>query len=123
MKLQKKNAQLKKRLEQERKDRELLEMNLSKKQEDQGAAAIELLRHLGKHVKDMHTWKDFLEFDKDYLSIDLHVSMAEDLASQAYPQRIESIDSSFNDEAALLEKLMKERSSRMGSDISQKSKK
>jgi hypothetical protein len=44
----------------------------------------------------MQTWKDFLEQDKEYDSIDLHITMAEDLASQEYIQRIETIDHTFN---------------------------
>jgi hypothetical protein len=69
---------------------------LSKRQEAQGGAIIELHRHLGRHVKNMQTWKDFLEQDKEYDSIDLHIIMAEDLAPQPFEQRIEAIDGAFN---------------------------
>lgn len=46
----------------------------------------------------MHTWKDFLEQDKKYDSIDLHITMAEDLKKEAdtFEGRVDIIDTAFN---------------------------
>jgi len=96
-------------LEQEKKERELLEQNLSKIQEEQGAAVIDLHKHLARHVKDMHTWKDFLEQDKEYDSVDLHIHMAGDLATFTFEQKVDTIDSAFNEETSILAKLLNER--------------
>jgi len=104
-----KNAQLRKRLEQEKKDREALEQHLSKIQEEQGAAVIDLHKHLAKHVRDMHTWKDFLEQDKEYDSVDLHITMSEDLKGESFDQKVDIIDGAFHEETSLLAKLLIER--------------
>lgn len=110
-----KNADLKKRLEQERKSREALEQLLSNLQEVQGAAVIDLHRQLGKHLVDMHTWKDFLEQDKQYDSIGLHIHMAEDLKKEAdtFEGRVDIIDTAFAEETALLSKLLTERKEKL----------
>lgn len=104
-----KNAQLKKRLEQEKKDREALEQHLSKIQEEQGQAVIDLHKKLAKHVRDMHTWKDFLEQDKEYDSLDLHVTMAEDLKNETFDAKVDIVSEAFREETALLEKLLQDR--------------
>jgi len=104
-----KNAQLKKRLEQEKKDREALEQHLSKIQEEQGAAVIDLHKHLAKHVVEMNTWKDFLEQDKDYDSVDLHITMADELKKESFDQKVDIIDGAFSEETSLLAKLLNER--------------
>jgi len=106
-----KNAQLRKRLEQEKKEREALEQHLSKIQEEQGAAVIDLHKHLSKHVKDMHTWKDFLEQDKDYDSVDLHIHMADDLKNESFVQKVDIIEGAFNEETTTLQRLLQERNS------------
>jgi len=122
-----KNAQLKKRLEQERKDREALEQHLSKVQESQGLAVIDLHKKLAKHVKDMHTWKDFLEQDKEYDSVDIHITMGEDIAQDTFKDKVNICSEAFNEETSLLEKLLKERNvsgnSSMDSPISASGKK
>jgi len=82
---------------------------LSKIQEEQGAAVIDLHKQLGKHVRDMHTWKDFLEQDKEYDSVDLHITMAEDLKSETFVNKVDIIDGAFNEETSLLAKLLIER--------------
>jgi len=104
-----KNSQLKKRLEQEKKDREALEQHLSKIQEEQGAAVIDLHKKLAKHVRDMHTWKDFLEQDKEYDSVDLHITMAEDLREEAFATKVDIVGDAFDEESTLLARLFNER--------------
>jgi len=104
-----KNAQLKKKLEQEKKEREALEQQLSKTQEEQGSAIIDLHKKLAKHVKDMHTWKDFLEQDKEYDSTDLHITMAVDLAPEPFDTKVDTIDGAFKEETSILSKLLVER--------------
>jgi len=104
-----KNAQLKKRLDQERKDREALEQHLSKIQEEQGQAVIDLHKKLAKHVRDMHTWKDFLEQDKEYDSLDLHIGMAEDLKNEPFEAKVDIVNEAFKEETAILERLFKEK--------------
>jgi chromosome segregation ATPase len=104
-----KNAQLKKRLEQEKKDREALEQHLSKIQEEQGAAVIDLHKHLAKHVVEMNTWKDFLEQDKEYDSVDLHITMADELRKESFDQKVDIIDGAFSEETTLLAKLLNDR--------------
>jgi len=107
--LAEKNNQLRKRLEQEKKDREALEQHLSKIQEEQGAAVIDLHKKLAKHVKDMNTWKDFLEQDKDYDSLDLHITMAEDLKGESFTSKVDIVSDAFEEETSLLDKLLFER--------------
>jgi len=82
---------------------------LSKIQEEQGAAVIDLHKHLGKHVRDMHTWKDFLEQDKEYDSVDLHITMAEDLKSELFEAKVDIIEGAFHEETSMLSKLLLER--------------
>jgi len=82
---------------------------LSKIQEEQGAAVIDLHKHLGKHVRDMHTWKDFLEQDKEYDSVDLHITMAEDLKAETFEAKVDIIEGAFNEETSLLAKLLLEK--------------
>jgi len=104
-----KNKNLKKKLEQEKKEKEQLEQHLSKIQEEQGQAIIELHKKLGKHVKDMNTWKDFLEQDKEYDSIDLHINMANVIKDDEFQQKVAIIEGAFGEETATLQKLLKER--------------
>jgi len=104
-----KNAELKKKLEQEKKEREALEQQLGKTQEEQGGAIIDLHKKLAKHVKDMHTWKDFLEQDKEYDSTDLHITMAVDLATEPFDSKVDTIDGAFKEETTTLAKLLIER--------------
>jgi len=104
-----KNNNLRKKLEAEKKEKEQLEQHLSKVQEEQGQAVIDLHKKLGKHVRDMNTWKDFLEQEKEYDSIDLHIHMAEDLAGQSFEQKVSDIGGAFNEETDILKKLLSER--------------
>jgi chromosome segregation ATPase len=108
-----KNAQLRKRLDQEKKDREALEQHLSKIQEEQGAAVIDLHKKLAKHVRDMHTWKDFLEQDKEYDSVDLHITMAEDLQGENFETKVDIVGDAFAEETTLLERLLGERNGKV----------
>jgi len=104
-----KNNQLRKRLEQEKKEREALEKHLSKIQEEQGQAVIDLHKRLAKHVRDMTTWKDFQEQDKEYDSADLHITMAEDLAGESFQSKVDTVNDAFAEETAMLENLYVER--------------
>jgi len=107
--LAEKNAQLRKRLEQEKKEREALQDHLSKIQEEQGRAVIDLHRKLARHVKDMHVWKDFLEQDKDYDSVDLHITMAEDLKGEVFETKVDIVNDAFREETNILANLLLER--------------
>jgi len=57
----------------------------------------------------MHTWKDFLEQDKEYDSVDLHITMAEDLKNESFNQKVDIIEGAFNEETTMLAKLLRER--------------
>jgi len=104
-----KNAELKKQLEREKKERDVLEAHISKTQEEQGQAVIDLHKKLGKHVRDMNVWKDFLEQDKEYDSLDLHITMAEDLEQETFDSKVDIVDGAFKEETNLLAKLHLER--------------
>jgi len=102
-------------LDIEKKEKEELEQHLSKVQEEQGQAVIDLHKKLGKHVHDMHAWKDFLEQDKEYDSVDLHITMAEELEGEAFDQKISTVEGAFTEETDILAKLLKERKPGSGS--------
>jgi len=57
----------------------------------------------------MLTWKDFLEQDKEYDSIDLHITMAEDLKLESFLSKVDIVDNAFDEESALLSGLFEER--------------
>lgn len=81
-------------------------MHLCETQERDGGSAIRLHKSLAKHVKDMHTWKGLLDYDREYLSTDLHVRMEDQLLSTMAPEEtFGEIDVEFNKEVALLAKL------------------
>jgi hypothetical protein len=69
---------------------------LSKIQEEQGQAVIDLHKKLAKHVKDMHVWKDFLEQDKEYDSVDIHITMGEDIAHDTFDTKVDICTEAFN---------------------------
>jgi len=100
-----KNRELKKKLDQENKEREALQEQLSKIQEEQGQAVISLHSKLKKHVTDMHVWKDYLEQDKDYDSLDLHLTMQKDLENDSFDQKVIIVDGAFKEETSILERL------------------
>jgi hypothetical protein len=77
-------------------EREALEQHLSKIQEEQGQAVIDLHKKLAKHVRDMHVWKDFLEQDKEYDSVDIHITMGEDIKDDAFDSKVDICTEAFN---------------------------
>jgi len=107
--LLKKNKKLAKKYEQEKKEREELEKHLSKIQEEQGHAVGSLQKKLARHVRDMHTWKDYLEQDKEYNSIDLHITMAEDLKGDPFDEKLKIVGEAFTEETSLLAKLLNDK--------------
>lgn len=101
-----KNRVLREKLAREERDIEKLQMHLCETQERDGGAAIRLHKSLAKHVQDMHTWKGLLDYDREYLSTDLHVRMEDQLLSTKVPEEtFGEIDVEFNKEVALLAKL------------------
>lgn len=81
-------------------------MHLCETQERDGGAAVRLHKSLAKHVKDMHTWKGLLDYDREYLSTDIHVRMEDQLLLTKAPEEtFGEIDVEFNKEVALLAKL------------------
>jgi len=112
-----KNAELKKQFEREKKERDVLEAHISKTQEEQGQAVIDLHKKLGKHVRDMNVWKDFLEQDKEYDSLDLHITMAEDLEQESFDTKVDIVDSAFKEETNLLAKLLLGRTGKVATQV------
>jgi len=99
-----------------------LERHLSKIQEEQGHAVISLHKKIAKHVRDMHTWKDYLEQDKEYDSIDLHITMAEDLKTEMFEEKVKIVNDAFSEETSLLSKLLNEKNGGASSNLSSSAK-
>jgi len=104
-------------LNEKKKERDVLEAHISKTQEEQGQAVIDLHKKLGKHVRDMNVWKDFLEQDKEYDSLDLHNTMAEDLEQESFDTKVDIVDSAFKEETNLLAKLLLGRTGKVATQV------
>jgi len=57
----------------------------------------------------MHTWKDFLEQDKEYDSLDLHIAMAEDLKHETFEAKVDIVNEAFKEETTILDRLFQDR--------------
>jgi DNA repair exonuclease SbcCD ATPase subunit len=106
----KKNQVLGKRLVDLKKAREDLENSLCAKQEKQGKLVIALRQKLLQHVNDMHTWKVFLEQDKEYDSEGLHIVMEGVLADLTFKEQVVTLDNAIQEETDILAKLLSEKS-------------
>jgi len=104
--LAEKNRLLREKLAKEERDVEKLQMHLCESQEKEGGAAIRLHRALAKHVRDMHGYKTLLDYDREFVSTDLHITKESELISSYQPEETYGlIEIDFNKEVALLAKL------------------
>jgi len=101
-----KNQVLGKKLVDLKKSREDLENSLCAKQERQGKIINALRSKLLQHVNDMHTWKVFLEQDKEYDSEGLHIVMEGVLADLTFKEQVVTLDNAIQEETDILEKLL-----------------
>jgi len=101
-----KNQVLGKKLVDLKKAREDLENSLCAKQERQGKIINALRSKLLQHVNDMHTWKVFLEQDKEYDSEGLHIVMEGVLADLTFKEQVVTLDNAIQEETDILEKLL-----------------
>jgi len=120
--LAERNRLLRERLEKENREREQLEKILCEKMEREGGAVSGLRRKLVTHVTGMHGWKEFLQQDRKYDSFELNVRLESSLAKKDIGERVQIVDKQFNEETALLEKLLGSRKAALSQrDISAKS--
>lgn len=97
---------MREKLAREERDVEKLQMQLCEAQERDGGSAIRLHKSLAKHVQDMHRWKDLLDYDREFLSTDIHIKMEDQLTRNKAPEEtFGDIEVEFNKEVALLAKL------------------
>jgi len=106
----KKNQVLGKRLVDLKKSREDLENSLCAKQEREGKKVAALRQKLLQHVNEMHTWKVFLEQDKEYDSEGLHIVMEGVLADLSFREQVVTLDNAIQEETDILLKLLAEKS-------------
>jgi len=107
--LAKKNQILGKRLVDLKKAREDLENALCARQEREGKMIFSLRQKLLQHVNDMHTWKVFLDQDKDYDSEGLHIVMEGVLADLTFKEQVVTLDNAIQEETDILAKLLAEK--------------
>jgi len=107
--MSKKNQALGRKLVDLKKSREDVESSLAAKQELQGKYVNNLRKLLLRHVFDMHTWKDFLEFDMEYDSEGLHIVMEGVLADLTFKEQVVTLENAIQEETEILARLLVER--------------
>jgi len=105
----KKNQVLGKKLVDLKKTRDQLESSLCEKQETEGKFVNALRQKLLQHVNDMHTWKVFLEQDKEYDSEGLHIVMEGVLADLSFKEQVVTLENAIQEETDLLAKCFADR--------------
>jgi len=104
-----KNEELSTNLKRVNRQREELAV-ISKQQEENNHVSLAILRkHLIRHIKDMQTWKVYLEKDREYKPEGLSVFREEDCEKLAYAKQLFDLNSLVVGENKLLEKLISER--------------
>jgi len=108
-KLPPKNEELSSNLKKVNRLREELE-EISKQQDENNQTSLTILRkHLIRHIKDMQTWKVYLEKDREYKPDPFNVISEEDCEKLPYRRQLFELNALVMGENKLLEKLIGER--------------
>jgi len=104
-----KNEELSSNLKKVNRLREELE-EISKQQEENNQTSLTILRkHLIGHIKDMQTWKVYLEKDREYKPDPIHIISEEDCVILPYRRQLFELNALVIGENKLLGKLIGER--------------